>query len=159
MQTAAFSLTEGTPSGYQSIITDEEESYGVGGKILRVAGAINIQVVEPAGVYTPTDKHIIIGLCIGDQDVVDQIRINTNEDADRRFLARQNLGWYPPGTGISGTVSTYGFTERFDWAVRGGRGVTVRKDDSVAIMCGIRAATWDDLAVVLNWAFWVLVDV
>lgn len=115
---------------------DAEASFGVGGRILRCVGAMNVVVANAAIPPTLSLLHIFTGFAMIDQDLGSGLNIADAAQADRRFCIRQNLGGYPEGTGISGAVGTYSWTHRFDWLIRQGKGIAMRKDNAFVLCTG-----------------------
>lgn len=134
---SAHALSNVTPFLSQALTLDDENQFGVGGRAIRLTGSINIVVNNAAVIPAVTTSHIHIGCAVVDQNLATSMNLGTGEFADRRWLAREAIGGYPSGTGISGVVNGYAWTHRIDWRLRGGRGVLIRKDDALTLSSAI----------------------
>lgn len=147
-----------TPTANDIVAQDEENSFGVGSRIVRILGAVNVNVVGFAG--NPV-THVWIGAYIANQDI--NLGAETSlvqaQHADRRWLWRTPMGIIPPGTGLGLTYpEEFIWSERFDWRFRAGHGVELHKDDAVFISAGVQLPV-GVLEVNLEWSYIVLAEV
>lgn len=126
-------VTSGSLFASQNILADDENAFSVSGRVIRAVGAVNLTLQNPPALPASNPVHVALGLAVIDQNLSAGVNIASAEMADRRFVARSILGGYPEGTGISGAVSSFGWTHRFDWQIRAGRGVTINKDSCVVL--------------------------
>lgn len=154
-----FGIAIATASPFQSFVLaqDDENAFGVLGRPLRINGAVNVVVSNGAVLPSVSLTHIYIGCAVIDQDLSNGLNIAGTQQADRRFLARENLGGYPGGTGLSGAVGTYAWTHRFDWPIRGGKGVALKRDDAFVMCCGMTSGIAGQ-GVLLSFSFDLLFE-
>lgn len=123
-----FSIVGGDQVNFEVASDPENPTLVSEFRLVRFAGILTWITADTWASALIQSPHVVIGLSISNQDVAQPARLGDGSDADKRFLAVQYEALVPASS--STAVDAHG-NVKFDWQLRGGKGVLIRKDDSV----------------------------